>query len=554
MIGSTPVTLLVFAVVAIGVAVAARAGSKSTTLDFYLANRRIGPVTNAWAICGDYFSAASFLGVAAAVYSSGLDGAWYATGFAAGFVPVLLFVAAPLRRFGHVSLPDFLGRRLVSEQVRAVAVIAVEAVVLSYLIPQAVASGLTWELLVGRGWFGLSAYATGVLVAAALVSGLVLVGGMRGTTWNQALQFLFLLLVLAWLAAAATGTGFDYGDAVTEASAQDMVVPDEDGRLVPVPNRLHPASPAEFGRPGGRYSAVGQFALLVTLVLGTAGLPHVMNRYFTAPSGRTARTTTVWVLGFAGVFYMLAVMLGTAARVMVAGADAAWLSPLTVDGVLKVPEHALLVLGRLLGDASGLGLVATAAFAAMVSTMGGLLLAAAASWGHDVYERFVRRPATQRQAVRAGRVAVLVVSMLSAAVALAVEPASLRADVPSVVATMVTWAFALAGSSLTPVLLLAIWWPRTTAPGAVAGMAAGMTTAITCLVIGLSRGLGADAVSAVLLAPTLVAAPLATTATVVVSVRSAPPHGLTTIWARLHGTASDREVERLTRLAAGSRS
>lgn len=554
MIGSTPVTLLVFAVVAIGVAVAARAGSKSTTLDFYLANRRIGPVTNAWAICGDYFSAASFLGVAAAVYSSGLDGAWYATGFAAGFVPVLLFVAAPLRRFGHVSLPDFLGRRLASDQVRAVAVIAVEAVVLSYLIPQAVASGLTWELLVGRGWFGLSAYATGVLVAAALVSGLVLVGGMRGTTWNQALQFLFLLLVLVWLAAAATGTGFDYGDAVAEASAQDMVVPDEDERLVPVPNQLHPASPAEFGRPGGRYSALGQFALLVTLVLGTAGLPHVMNRYFTAPSGRTARTTTVWVLGFAGVFYMLAVMLGTAARVMVAGADAAWLSPLTVDGVLKVPEHALLVLGRLLGDASGLGLVATAAFAAMVSTMGGLLLAAAASWGHDVYERFVRRRATQRQAVRAGRVAVLVVSMLSAAVALAVDPASLRADVPSVVATMVTWAFALAGSSLTPVLLLAIWWPRTTAPGAVSGMAVGMTTAITCLVFGLGRGLGADAVSAVLLAPTLVAAPLATTATVVVSVRSAPPHGLTTIWARLHGTASDREVERLTRLAAGSRS
>jgi cation/acetate symporter len=124
--------------------------------DFFLAGRRTGMVTNASAICGDYFSAASFLGVAAAVYASGLDGMWYAAGFAAGFVPVLLFVAAPLRRLGRYSLPDFLGNRFSSEAVRVVAVMVVELVILSYLVPQAVGSGLTWDLLLGVGLAGLS--------------------------------------------------------------------------------------------------------------------------------------------------------------------------------------------------------------------------------------------------------------------------------------------------------------------------------------------------------------------------------------------------------------
>ncbi|MGH8932167.1 MAG: sodium:solute symporter family transporter [Egibacteraceae bacterium] len=127
-----------------------RPRGRATTFDFYLAGQKIGVLTNSCAICGDYVSAASFLGVAAAVYASGLDGVWYATGFAAGFVPVLLFVAAPLRRFGEFSIPDFLGRRLESERVRLAAVLVAELVILSYLVPQAVGSGITWPLLVGE--------------------------------------------------------------------------------------------------------------------------------------------------------------------------------------------------------------------------------------------------------------------------------------------------------------------------------------------------------------------------------------------------------------------
>ena len=524
-------------------------------MDFYLAGQRVGVVTNAWAICGDYFSAASFLGVAAAVYVSGLDGVWYAVGFAAGFVPVLLFVAAPLRRFGEFSIPDFLGRRLRSEHVRLVAVGVVQLIILSYLVPQAVGSGITWQLLVGQGIGGLSPYATGVVVSTAAVAGLVACGGMRGTTWTQAVQFLLLLAALCWLATAVLGAGFDYGGAVADLSTEPLANPtagDRGWELATEQNRLDGAATASFGEPGARYGRLGQFALIITLIMGTAGLPHVLNRYFTSPTGTAARMTTVWVLGLAGLFYALAVMLGTAARAQIPAAVPAhpWLQELTVDGVLRVPEHALPVLGRIYGGDAGLGVVAAGALVAVMSTIAGLLLAAAASWGHDVYERHINPRATQRQAVWAGRSTTMVVAFAAAGLALAMRPESLTGLLPSIVATMVTWAFALAGSALTPVFLLAIWWRGTTAAGATAGMASGAVLAVAMFVAGIR--LADPGLGELLMTPTLVAAPVATAVTVLVSRRTAPPRELERLWLTLHGTAADRHAERLAQLTIRS--
>ncbi len=553
MSGLDAASLAILGVVATLVSVLAWRRTRATTVDFFLAGRQVGMLTNAGAICGDYLSAASFLGVAAAVYASGVDGVWYATGFAAGFVPVLLFVAAPLRRLGSVSLPDFLAVRFGSDHVRLAAVVAVELVILSYLVPQAVGSGLTWELLVGEGIAGLSPYATGIVVSTVAVSGIVIIGGMRGTTWNQALQFGFLLAVVVWLAALLWAGGFSYPQAVEQASAAPLqaVVGDE---VVEVVNRLDGGS-ATFGEPGARYGPVGQLALLVTLVLGTAGLPHVMNRYFTAASGAAARTTTVWVIGLAGSFYALAVMLGTAARVLVAErADEPWLADLTVDGVLRVPEHALLVLGRLLADTPGMAIVAAAAFAAMVSTIGGLLLAASASFGHDVVARILRPHGGPREPVRAGQAAVIVVSVVAAFLALIVEPSQLLAPFPSLIATMVTWAFALAGSALTPVVLLGIWWPDATARGAVAGVWTGGAVAVGALLVGLVTGADpSDGIGAVLLAPALVAAPISALTIVVVSRLDPAPGASVAVWTRMHGTAHERQMERLARVTLRDR-
>lgn len=550
---SAAVAVFILLGAAAGAATLTRARSRSR-VDYYLAGQRVGVMTNACAICGDYFSAASFLGVAAAVYASGVDGMWYAAGFAAGFVPVVLFLAAPLRRFGEFSIPDFLGRRLDSDTVRLATVGVVQLVILSYLIPQAVASGITWDLLVGAGVAGLSPYATGVLVSTAAIAGLVMFGGMRAATWTQASQFLLLLALLAMLAAAAVGGGFDYAGAVERIDAEPLrsAVVDADGEWTTrvEPHRIDAGRPARFGEPGGRYGPVGQFALIITLVLGTGGLPHVMNRFFTSPSGRAARTTTLWVLALAGVFYALAVMLGTAARALIPERvdDHPWLADLTVDGVLQMPEHALLVLGRLFAGQTGLGLVSSGALLAVMSTIAGLLLAGAASWGHDVFARHLRPGATERQAVRAGRVAVLVVAAVSAASALAVEPAALSALYPSIVATMVTWAFALAGSSITPVLLLAVWWPRSTAAGTVAGLVTGATTALALLVAGVAIDAETGDATALLLTPSLIAAPLAALVAVAVSRRTRAPQGVAAAWTRMHGTAADRAAERLAAL------
>lgn len=544
------VTLAAVLVIVLGVSVITRPRNTST-VDFYLAGQRVGVVTNSWAICGDYLSAASFLGVAAAVYVSGLDGAWYAVGFAAGFVPVLLLVAAPLRRFGEFSLADFLGRRLGSERVRLSSVGVVQLVILCYLVPQSVGGGITWELLVGHGIFGLSPYTTGVLLSTAVIAVVVAFGGMRGTTWNQAVQFLLLFLALVWLAVVVTSEGFRYGDAVEALSQEPLVNPETSGGsadLVQETNYIQPDQSAVFGEPGARYGHLGQVALVVTLALGTAGLPHVMNRYFTSPTGRAARTTTVWVLVLVGMFYAMAVMLGTAARDIIpnAVADHPWLDELTVDGVLRVPEHALPVLGRIYGDEAGLGLIAAAALIAAMSTVAGLLLASAATWGHDVYERHINPKATQRQAVWAGRLTTLVAAAAAAGLGIALRPEAFTPAMPSLVATMVTWAFAVAGSALTPVVMLAIWWRRTTAAGGVAGMLAGGTLAVAMFLS--ASFMEPSPLRELMAAPTLLAAPVALGVTVLVSLKTHPPADTASSWVLMHGTAADRHAERLAAL------
>ena len=540
--------LIAALVVAFAISVVARVRSTRTAVDFQLAGQRMGVITNAFAICGDYVSAASFLGVAAAVYAAGVDGAWYATGFAAGFIPVLLFVATPLRRFGDRSIPDFLARRFNSEKVRIVSVVMVQLVILAYLVPQAVGGGLAWELFSDLALPGLTPYSTGIVASTLLTSSLVVIGGMRGTTWNQAIQFLVLLGILMWVAVALYADGFDYSDSVAAASAEPLrsVVESSTGEVSTesTVNQIGGGA-ARFSAPGARYSRSGQFALLATLMFGTAGLPHVMNRFFTSSTGRAARKTTVWVIGLIGLFYALAVMVGTAARFVIARdvAEHEWLADISVEGVLRTPEHALLALGRLYGGEMGLSIVTTGALLAIMSTIGGLLLAASASWGHDVYEQHLNPRASRTQALRAGQLVVAVIALAAALIAMAVDSNRIPASVPSVVASLVTTAFALAGCALTPSIVLAIWWKKVTPTAIIVGMVFGSTSAIACI----SYSLWVSA-SDLLQAPTIFLAPMVFVVIAVVSAFTEPAPDVDQIWVRMHGSANDRKAERLARI------
>lgn len=554
--------------------------STVTALDFYLANRQVGPFVNACAICGDYFSAASFLGVAGAVYAIGLDGIWFATGFAAGFVLVGLFLAAPLRRAGQFSIPDFLAHRFSSQTVRVTAVGVVFVVVILYLIPQMAGAGIAWQVLVGKGVAGLSPYATGILLATLAIVLHSVLGGMRATTWNQALQFGFLFFTIVLLAGIALDRGFSYPDALNRLSRTPLAAPATlsreeigagrpDGRtnieaaatvmspagyekvvaalergdrsvdvLLPIPNQLNSNNDVRFVEPGGSYGGVQQLALVVTLLFGTAGLPHIMNRYFTATSGRAARRSTVWVLALAGCFYFVAVMLGVAARSglpRLVGRSTVNVD--FVDGIARVPEHALLLFARELGGTPLLGLVATAALAAIFSTVAGLLIAAAVSWGHDIYEQFINPHASEHHRVLWGRIAVTSMAVLTALIGMAVAALDRRPNV----AVMVTWAFAVAGSGFTPVFLLSVWWKRMTERGAVAGMVTGAGSALLLVIFDLV----ARAVDGVPALPfggfaSIVAVPAATLVAITVSLRTTWSPDASAAWLRMHGTANER--------------
>lgn len=574
----------------------------TTTVEFYLAGRAINVFTNASAICGDYFSAASFLGVAGAVYAFGMDGLWFGIGFAAGFVPVLLFFASPLRRFGEYTLPDFLAARFQSGAARLAGVVLVQLIALFYLAPQMMGAGAVWELLLGRGIFGAQAYSTGVLATALVMVMYTAVGGMRGTTWNQAIQFWILLTAVALVVVLGVLAGFSYPRALAAASrgplsqpavvrVAELLVPDpatglslaDQARavmtaeywnrhvapalgnpearvsvLLPRPNRLHPDRPLTFNRPGAQYGALDQLSLILTLVLGTAGLPHIMNRFYTNPSGPVARWTTVYVLIFASSFYVLAAMAGVMGRALVPGLVAQGKGPAgvqVVDGVLVSADTVLPFLAQSLGGNWALGYVAAGAFAAMFSTIGGLLMASAASWGHDLYEQYVRPGAPEWLKVAVGRAAVVGMSILAALVGLWVPRLDLARAYPALIALMVTWAFAISASGFVPVLFMAIWWRGTTLRGALAGMLVGGGGAVAYILANLYRLQGTFSgdspwpLLGEMNFPTLITVPLALLTIYAVSRldRRNLPGNIDAIWVRIHGTARERQARAAAR-------
>src|SRR5665648_9552 len=271
---------------------------------------------------------------------------------------VVLFIASALRRFGEYTVADFAFGRFGSNRVRLITVLAVLLTSLFYMAPQMFGAGATWQVLVGRGFFGMDGYTTGVVVVAAIIAFYVAVGGMKGTTLNQIFQFWWLAFAMTLVVIFAFGNGFSYPKALADASvtpivntkqmtAAELTTPDAttgktpydaaatimtagelakvdefiasgaEGKTpvaLPAKNKLHELRDMLFREPGHRYNTFDQFSMVLALVLGTAGLPHILNRYYTNPSGKAARRSTFWVLIFIGVFYILAPIAGLAGR------------------------------------------------------------------------------------------------------------------------------------------------------------------------------------------------------------------------------------------------
>ncbi|MGH3458265.1 cation acetate symporter [Aeromicrobium sp.] len=418
--GLIAITLVAIATIGIG---AFGLRISRTTSDFYVASRSVRPVLNSSAIGGEYLSAASFLGVAGLVLSTGVEALWFPIGWTTGYLLLLVLVAAPLRRSGAYTIPDFAQVRLQSGGVRAVASLLVVAVGWLYLMPQFQGAGLTMRTVTGApGWVGT------VLVAVIVMINVVS-GGMRSITFVQAFQY--------WLKLTAL--------------------------LVPVFFLLHawtldgqpsPVAPSDWLLPFGDPDAESMYriySVMIATFLGTMGLPHVVVRFYTNPDGRAARQTTLIVLALVGTFYLLPTIYGVLGRI--------YAGDLVDEGradavVLELPS-------RLLGGTSGelLGALLTAgAFAAFLSTSSGLTMSIAGVVGQSLSRGRLSHITALRVAAVGGVLVPLVLA--------------LSADRISV-ASSVTFAFALAASTFCPLLVLGIWWRGLTAPGAIAGLVGG---------------------------------------------------------------------------------
>jgi cation/acetate symporter len=403
-----------------------------TTSDFFVASRSVPPWLNASAIGGEYLSAASFLGVAGLLFTFGGDMLWYPVGWTAGYLVLLVLVAAPLRRSGAYTLPDFAEARLGSRRVRSACSLLVVAIGWLYLLPQFQGAGVTLASAIGAPrWVGPVIVSVVVLVNVSS-------GGMRSITFVQAFQYWLKLTALLVPAAVLLVVWAHRGS------------PDPTGLPGGAGGDLW-SLPLQAGGGEGLYTT---YSLIIATFLGTMGLPHVVVRFYTNPDGRAARRTTLVVLGLLGVFYLLPPLYGALGRLyadQLAGSEDVL--------VLELPR--LMVPG--LGGELLAGLVTAGAFAAFLSTSSGLAIAVAGVLGQDVTGRTYA--GRRLRGVTAFRLGALFAVVVPCAVALASPQVG--------VARTVGLAFAVAASTFCPLLLLGIWWRPLTSIGALAGLAVG---------------------------------------------------------------------------------
>ncbi|MGH3585555.1 MAG: cation acetate symporter [Pseudonocardia sp.] len=576
------IALVAIGIVAVASAVIGSLGVRvaRSTSDFFVASRTVGPVANAGAISGEYLSAASFLGIAGLILRDGVDALWYPVGYTAGYLALVLFVAAPLRRSGAYTVPDFAEFRLRSAALRRVCAVFVVIIGWLYVLPQLQGAGLTVTTVTGLpSW-------TGASVAAFVVVATVVLGGMRSITFVQAFQYWLKLTALELPAIIAaifflsdhrtfdqpappqfpdrtsveirtdvelevtvpvsfTATGVVDGLTVVDTpvtwetgrhtveEGSELVFPS--GAAVPVVAGA-PATDASWLTPfseGRENGLLSTYSLIIALFLGTMGLPHVLVRFYTNPDGRTARRTAVVVLALLGAFYLAVTLLGVLSRL--------YTPQLLVSGdtdaaVLLLPSA---VLGSGLTGALLGGLVAAGAWAAFLSTSSGLVVSVAGVLSSDIFGS---------SRVRDFRLSAVVAGGIPLALALGVT----RLDFSEAVALV----FAVAASTFCPLLVLGIWWRGLTAIGGIAGVLVGGLSSAGAVAVSIAGFGGSGWLGVLLYRPALATVPAAFLTMIVVSRMTARhrPADADQVLLRLHaperlGLSRDRLEERQQRPA-----
>lgn len=416
-----------------------------TTKDFYAAGRSVTGFQNGLALAGDYMSAASFLGIAGLVSTKGYDGLIYSVGWLVGWPIVMFLISEPLRNLGKYTFADVVAYRLNQRPIRAAAATGSLVVVLTYLIAQMVGAGTLIKLM-----FGLP-FELAIIITGSLMILYVLFGGMIATTWVQIIKAVLLLggatlLVIMTL----SKFGFSYAELFKQASA---------------------ATPLgqKFLEPGGLVtSPLDAFSLGLALMFGTAGLPHILMRFYTVPDAKAARKSVFYATGFIGYFYILTVTIGFGAAVLV--------GQKVIMGIDKGGNMAGPLLAEALGGNLFLGFLSAVAFATILAVVSGLTLAGASAFSHDLFVGVIRRgQASEKDEVKVAKIATVGLGITAILLGILFKGQN--------VAFLVGLTFAIAASANFPALLMSIMWKKFTTAGAVTSIYAGLAVAVVLLIL-----------------------------------------------------------------------
>ncbi len=451
-INPTAITMfLLFVAATLGITYWA-ARRTTTTKDFFVAGGSITGFQNGLAIAGDYMSAASFLGISGLVFASGFDGLIYSIGFLVGWPIILFLLAERLRNLGKYTFGDAVSFRLRALPIRTIAAFGTLVVVLLYLIAQMVGAGKLIQIL-----FGLE-YHFAVVIVGILMVLYVTFGGMIATTWVQIIKAVLLLLGASFMAIMVM-VEMDFSFETLFARAIDA---HDEGIAIMA--------------PGGLVSdPVSAISLGLALMFGTAGLPHILMRFFTVPNAKEARKSVFFATGFIGYFYILTFIIGFGAIVMLAN-NPDFLEPGS-GRILGGNNMAAIHLSQAVGGEIFLGFISAVAFATILAVVSGLTLSGASAISHDLYASVVRRGrALEGEEIRVSRIATIGLGAAAIFLGILFEQQN--------VAYMVGLAFAIAASVNFPILFLSMYWRKLTTNGAFVGGSLGLVTAVSCMILG----------------------------------------------------------------------
>ncbi|EKV30758.1 Acetate permease ActP [Caenispirillum salinarum AK4] len=444
------IMFFIFVVATMGITYWAARQTKSAK-DFYAAGGGITGFQNGMAIAGDYMSAASFLGISALVFASGFDGLIYSIGFLVGWPVILFLVAERLRNLGKFTFADVASFRLEQKPIRILAACGTLTVVALYLIAQMVGAGKLIQIL-----FGLD-YIIAVFIVGALMITYVMFGGMLATTWVQIIKAILLLSGATFMAVMVMWNyGFSFENLFTAAT------------------EVHDKGMAIMA-PGGLVSnPVDAISLGLALMFGTAGLPHILMRFFTVGDAKEARKSVFYATGFIGYFYILTFVIGFGAIVLVLGKPEFMTGE---GGLIGGDNMAAIHLAEAVGGDFFLGFISAVAFATILAVVAGLTLAGASAVSHDLYASVFRKGrCTEQQEIRVSKITTVCLGVVAIILGIAFEKQN--------IAFMVGLAFAIAASVNFPILFLSMFWKGLTTKGALYGGFIGLIVAVTLVVLG----------------------------------------------------------------------